>query len=204
MAERPEKATSKADLDSDNAASLLVTKVAIPQAPAPSYNQKTSSGSPAYKGVFGVKDVADALSALGFPICSHIRLLDPYMLSRFCRPCINTQKLPPGVKGPPCISEFRRGFGDPDCLGKCKQSCYTRGCTTRFMFQARESLAHDSSGCRHIWLIIAIYRWLGPLQSTNRDSVWTGHAMSHTTRTETRQKWEALEKTNRSRKSMPN
>lgn len=204
VAGRPEKGTSMADLDSENAASLLVTKIAILQAPAPNYSEKTASGSPAYKEVFGVKDVAAALSNIDFPICSHIRLSDPYLLSRFCRSCINTQKLPPGVKGPPCISESRRDFGDPEYLGKCKQSCYTRGCKTRFMFQARESLAPDSSGRRQIWLIMAIYRWLGPLQSTNRDLAWTGHAVSHTTRTEMRQNWEALGKANRSRRPMPN
>ena len=202
--DRPEKGTSEADLESENAASLLVTKIAILQAPAPNYREKTTSGSPVYKEVFGVKDVAAALSAIDFPICSHIKLSDPYMLSRFCRSCINTQKLPPGVKGPPCISESRKEFGDPEYLGRCKQSCYTRGCKTRFMFQARESLAPDSSGLRQIWLVIAVYRWLGPLQSTSRSPAWLGHAISHSTRTEMRQKWEALEKANRNRKPMPN
>jgi len=202
--DRPEKGTSDAALESENAASLLVTKIAILQAPSPDYLEKTKNGSPAYKEVFGVKEVAAALSGIDFPICPHINLSDPYLLSRFCRSCINTQRLPPGVKGPPCISETRKDFGDPEYLGKCKQSCYTRGCRTRFMFQARESLSPDASGRRQIWLIIAIYRWLGPLQSTNRDPAWTGHAISHATRAEMRRKWEALEKTYKSQKPMPN
>lgn len=203
VADRPERGTSAAELDSENAASLLVTKIALLQAPAPSYNQKISSGSSSYKEVFGVKELADALTALDFPICSHIRLSDPYMLSRFCRACINTQKLPPNVRGPPCISESKREYGDPEYLGKCKQSCYTRGCRTRFMFQARESLAPDNSGRKQVWLILAIYRWLGPLQSAGPDPLWRSHSVNHNDRLQMRQKWDALEKT-RSRKPMPN
>lgn len=203
VADRPEKGMSAADLESENAASLLVTKIALLQAPVPSYSQKTFSGGSSYKEVFGVKEVADALGALDFPICSHLRLSDPYLLSRFCRACINTQKLPPHVKGPPCISEAKREYGDPEYLGKCKQSCYTRGCRTRFMFQARESLAPDSSGRKQVWLILAIYRWLGPLQSTGPDPLWRSHSVNHNDRLQMRQKWDALEKT-RSRKPMPN
>ena len=203
VAERMEKGTSKADLDSENTASLLVSKIAILQAPSPDYKEKTSSGSPAYREVFGVKAVADALAAIDFPICDHIRTSDPYMLSRFCRSCINTQKLPANVRSPPCISESKREIGDPQYLGKCKQSCWYRNCKTRFMFQARESLSPDASGRRQIWLFIAIYRWLGPLQSTNRDSSWIIHTIPHTTRTQMRQRWEAFEKSTK-RKPMPN
>lgn len=203
IADRPEKGTSIADLESANAASLLITKIALLQMPAPQYGQKTTNGGSSYKEVFGVKAVSDALIALDFPICSHLRLSDPYMLSRFCRACINTQKLPEGVRGPPCISEAKRDVGDPDYLGKCKQSCYTRGCKTRFMFQARESLAPDNSGRRQIWLILVIYRWLGPLQSSGPDTLWKQHTVNHAERLQMRKKWEVLEKT-RSRKPMPN
>lgn len=203
VADRPEKGTSATDLESEHAASLLISKIALLQAPVPQYNTKTSSGSSSYREVFSVKDVADALSAIDFPLCSHIRLSDPYLLSRFCRACINTQKLPKGIKGPPCISESRRECGDPDYLGKCKQSCYTRGCKTRFMFQARESLSPDSSGLRQVWLILAVYRWLGPLQSAGSDALWRSHSVNHTVRQQMRQKWETLER-NRARKPMPN
>lgn len=203
VADRPEKGTSHSDLESENTASLLITKIALLQVPTPSYSEKTSSGASLYKEVFGVKDVSAALAAIDFPICSHIRLSDPYMLSRFCRSCINTQKLPPGIRGPPCISEFKRDSGDPLYLGKCKQTCYTRNCKTKFMFQARESLAPDASGKRQIWLILAIYRWLGPLQTENRDAIWLGHSVTHTIRTDMRQKWEAVEKSAK-RKPMPN
>lgn len=203
VADRPDKGTSVSELESEHAASLLISKIALLQKNAPQYNQKITSGSSSYREVFGVKEVADALSAIDFPICSHIKLSDPYLLSRFCRACINTSKLPQGIKGPPCISESRRECGDPDYLGKCKQSCYTRGCKTRFMFQARESLAPDSSGHRQVWLILAIYRWLGPLQSAGSDILWRSHTVNHTDRLQMRQKWEILEK-NRSRKPMPN
>ena len=208
VAERLGKGTSDSDLDSDNAMSLLVTKIALLQAPAPNYSEKAANGSSSYKEVFSVKSVADTLGAIDFPICNHVNLSDPYLLSRFCRACINTQKLPDGVKGPPCISEQKRDFGDPEYLGKCKQSCYTRGCRTRFMYQARESLAPDASGRRQVWLILAIYRWLGPLQSESeerrRDQLWLSHAATHSTRTEMRTKWETLEKSNRRGRPMPN
>lgn len=203
VSDRPEKGTSAADLDSENTASLLITKIALLQRPSPLYNHKTTSGSGIYKEIFGVKAVADALTALDFPICSHLRLSDPYMLSRFCRSCINTQKLPEGVKGPPCISEAKREIGDPDYLGKCKQSCYTRGCKTRFMFQARESLAPDGSGRRQTWLILSIYRWLGPLQSSGPDTLWRQHTVNHSERLKMRKNWEMLEKSI-DRKPMPN
>jgi len=204
IADRPEKGTSTADLESDKAQSLLITKIAILQAPSPNYNEKTTSGSGLYKEVFGVKDVAAALSAIDFPICPHLRLGDPYLLSRFCRSCINTQRLPPGVKGPPCISESKREYGGRDSFGKCRQSCYQRGCKTKFMFQARESLAADASGRRQIWLILAVYRWLGPLQSAGSDNTWTTHAINHAARGEMRQKWASLEKMSKVNRPMPN
>ncbi|KAK5103511.1 hypothetical protein LTS08_002926 [Lithohypha guttulata] len=204
VAERPEKGTAATDLDSPNAASLLITKIALLQAPAPKYKDRTSSGGTMYKEVFAVKDVAAALCAIDLPVCNHLRLSDQYLLSRFCRSCINTQRLPPNVRGPPCISEQKRDVGDPEYLGKCKQSCYTRGCKTKFMFQSRESLSPDASGRRQIWLILAIYRWLGPLQSENRDGHWLGHSVPHLARTEMRQKWEASEKARGNRKPMPN
>jgi hypothetical protein len=36
-------------------------------------------------------------------------------------------------------------------------------CGTSFMFQTAQSLLPDVSGRRQIWLIIGVYRWLGPL-----------------------------------------
>lgn len=204
VAERLEKGTSRNDLESDSSMSLLVTKIALLQAPAPDYKEKTTSGASSYKEVFGVKAVSDALAAIDFPLCSHLRMSDPYLLSRFCRACIQTQKLPQGVRGPPCISEQKRDVGDPEYLGKCKQSCYQRNCRTRFMYQARESLSPDASGRRQIWLILAIYRWLGPLQTMNRDHLWLGHSVDQALRAEMRQKWEALEKSNRKGRPMPN
>ena len=203
VADRPEKGTTETDLNSVNIASLLITKIALLQRPAPAYKERTTSGESMYRDIFSVSDVSNALNALDFPICAHVQLSDPYMLSRFCRACINTQKLPPGVKGPPCISENRRNVGDPEYLGKCKQSCYTRGCRTRFMWQARESLTPDASGRRQVWLIMSIYRWLGPLQSDVRDSMWYSHTHTHAARSDMRQKWETLEKTRRGNKPMP-
>lgn len=204
IADRPEKGTSAADLDSPKAESLLISKIAILQAPVPAYNEKTTSGSGIYKEVFPVKSVAAALQAIDFPICSHIKLSDPYVLSRFCRSCINTQRLPPGVKGPPCISESKREFGEADYLGKCRQSCYMRGCKTKFMFQARESLAPDASGKRQVWLIFCIYRWLGALQNADGGRQWQYHIVDHNRRIEMRASWDKLEKQQRNRKPMPN
>lgn len=203
IADRTDKGTSEHNLDSIHAQSLLISKIAIMQAPVPVYNGRTSSGHAMYKDVFPVKDVAAALQAIDFPLCSHLRLGDPYILSRFCRSCLNTQKLPEGVRGPPCISAGKRDWGEERYFGKCRQTCYTRGCKTKFMFQARESLSPDSSGQRQIWLIIAIYRWLGPLQSSGSDMAWKSHTTTNAMRTEMRLKWDKLEKSQR-RRVMPN
>lgn len=203
IADRTDKGTAEHNLDSIHAQSLLISKIAIMQAPVPVYSGRTSSGSATYKDVFPVKDVAAALQAIDFPLCSHLRLGDPYILSRFCRSCLNTQKLPEGVRGPPCISQGKREWGEERYFGKCRQTCYTRGCKTKFMFQARESLAPDSSGQRQIWLIIAIYRWLGPLQSSGSDMTWRSHTSTNAVRMEMRLKWDKLEKSQR-RRIMPN
>ncbi|KIW82225.1 hypothetical protein Z517_05252 [Fonsecaea pedrosoi CBS 271.37] len=205
VADRPEKGTSAMDLENPKAESLLISKIALLQAPSPLYNARTSGGSGMYKEVFQVKDVSSALSGIDFRLCAHMKLGDPYILSKFCRACINTQRLPPGVKGPPCINESKREFGAGRTRAKCKGTCFTRGCKTQFMFQARESLSPDASGRRQVWLIIVVYRWLGPLLSAGRDGTWTDHAIDHQERKEMRVKWAEWEKVNRSgRQCMPN
>lgn len=200
VADRPEKGTSLNDLENPKSESLLISKIGILQAPSPLYNVRTSGGSGMYKEVFQAKSVSSALQAVNFRICPHLQLGDPYILSKFCRACINTQRLPPGVKGPPCINE-RDGKFRP----KCKGTCFTRGCKTQFMFQSRESLFPDASGRHQVWLIIAVYRWLGPLLTNIRDSTWTSHAVDHNERKEMRSKWEDWERASRSqRECMPN
>ncbi|KIY01233.1 uncharacterized protein Z520_02785 [Fonsecaea multimorphosa CBS 102226] len=205
VADRPEKGTSVMDLENPKAESLLISKVALLQSPSPLYNTRTSGGSGMYKEVFQAKDVSSALQGIDFRLCPHLKLGDPYILSKFCRACINTQRLPPGVKGPPCINESKREFGDSRAGAKCKGTCFTRGCKTQFMFQARESLSPDASGRRQVWLIIAVYRWLGPLLSVGREATWTDHTIDHQERKEMRVKWVEWEKANRSgRQCMPN
>jgi len=203
VADRPEKGTSYEDIESANSQSLLISKVALLQAPAPSYNTKSAGGA-MYKEVFQVKDVSAALQTIDFRICPHLKLGDPYILSKFCRSCTSTQKLPPGVRGPPCISEAKREFGDPRSGRKCKGACYIRGCGSKFMFQAKESLSPDSSGRRQVWLIMSIYRWLGPLLTAGRDSTWYDHTVSHEERAEMRVSWAEWDKVGRGRQCMPN
>ncbi|KAK6383022.1 hypothetical protein LTS17_003692 [Exophiala oligosperma] len=137
VAERPEKGTSQTDLESPKTQSLLITKVALLQAPSPlpygtRRERSSSSGvvggggggggstggtsSGVYKELFSAKDVSDALSALDFRLCPHMKLGDPYILSKFCRACINTQRLPVGVKGPPCINDWKKKSNDLDDL----------------------------------------------------------------------------------------
>jgi hypothetical protein len=163
VADRPGKAiytpASEVEL-SDSSISgeaLLVSKIGILQKPSPS--EARSSGSSLNTEVFPTKELAGALSGLDFRICPHIRLGDPSMLSKFCRACLNVRIVRPGEKGPPCIS-YGNGGGR---VGKCRGSCYVKGCKTSFMFQTRESLLPDASGRRQIWLILAVYRWLGSL-----------------------------------------
>jgi hypothetical protein len=205
VADRPEKGTSITDLESPKAESLLITKIGLMQAPAPSYNVRGASGSSGmYREVFQVKDVSAALQAINFRLCTHLQLGDPYILSKFCRSCINTQKLPPGVKGPTCISDpDKKEFGQAKTIGRCKGTCYTRGCRTQFMFQARESLSPDASGRRQIWLIIVIYRWLGPLLTDERDRTWKEHASNHKERLDMKQKWTEWRE-GRGQQCMPN
>ena len=114
VADRPERGTSQMDLESQKAESLLISKIGIMQAPSPVYKVKASGNSSGmYKEVFQVKDVSAALQAINFQLCPHLWLGDPSILSKFCRSCTNTQKLPPGVKGPPCISESdKKDFGE--------------------------------------------------------------------------------------------
>jgi len=205
VADRPEKGTSIMDLENPKAQSLLISKIGLLQVPSPLYNTRTSGGSGMYKEVFQAKDVSAALQALDFRLCPHLKLGDPYILSKFCRACINTQRLPPGVKGPPCISEWKRDIGDGRSGAKCKGACYDRSCKTQFMFQSRESLSPDASGRRQVWLIIAIYRWLGPLLTTGHESTWANHAVDHKERKEMRERWAAWEKSNKTvRQCMPN
>ena len=205
VADRPERGTSTMDLEHPKAESLLISKIGVLQAPSPTYNTRSTGGSGMYKEVFQVKDVSSALQAIDFRLCPHLKLGDPYILSKFCRACINTQRLPPGVRGPPCINEAKRDFGEKQSGAKCKGTCFIRGCKTQFMFQARESLSADASGRRQVWLIIVIYRWLGPLLSAGRDSTWVNHAIDHQERKDMRTKWAEFEKSNRAGlQCMPN
>jgi hypothetical protein len=59
------------------------------------------------------------------------------------------------------------------------------------MFQARESLSPDASGRRQVWLIIVVYRWLGPLLASGSDPTWYSHAVDDDERKEMRNKWSA-------------
>lgn len=206
VADRPEKGTSQMELESPNSQSLLISKIGLMQAPSPLYNVRGSSGSSGmYKEIFEVKKVSDALQSVDFRLCPHIKLGDPVILSKFCRSCINTQKLPPGVKGPPCISESdKRGPGKDKIIGRCKGTCFTRGCKTQFMFQSRESLAPDASGRRQIWLIIVVYRWLGPLLTEGRERAWSEHATDYHERLEMQRKWTIWDKETRGQSCMPN
>ena len=138
---------------------LLVSKIGILQKPSPSPSDARSSGSSLNTEIFTTKELATALSGLDFRICPHIRLGDPYILSKYCRSCLNVRILRPEAKGPPCISLNNGG----ERAGKCQGRCYVKGCKTSFMFQTRESLLPDVTGRKQIWLILAIYRWLGPL-----------------------------------------
>ena len=158
-----------------------------------------------YKEIFQAKTVSAALQTINFRICPHIQLGDPYILSKFCRACINTQRLPPGVKSPPCINEYRRDIREGRAPPKCKGTCFTRGCKTQFMFQARESLAPDASGRYQVWLILVVYRWLGPLLSDAPDPAWHAHAVDHNERKEMRGQWLAWERANKQgRECIPN
>jgi len=136
---------------------LLVSKFGILQ--KSSTHDARAFGSNVNTEIFPTKELAAALSGLDFRICPHIRLGDPYVLSKYCRSCLNVRMLRPGDGGPCCISSNpARGK-----VEKCRGLCYVKGCKTGFMFQTRESLLPDISGRRQIWLILAIYRWLGPL-----------------------------------------
>ena len=206
IADRPEKGTSQMELENPLSQSLLISKIGLMQAPSPLYNTRGTSGSSGmYKEIFQVKKVSDALQAVDFRLCPHIKLGDPYILSKFCRSCINTQKLPPGVKGPPCISEpDKKDFAKDKIIGRCKGTCFTRGCKTQFMFQSRESLSPDASGRRQIWLIIVVYRWLGPLLTEGRDKVWSDHATEYSERVAMQRSWTTWDKETRGQACMPN
>jgi hypothetical protein len=203
VADRPERSGAVIDLQNPKAESMLISKIALLQAPSPSHATR-GSASGLYTETFPAKDVSDALQALNFPLCPHIRLGDPFILSKFCRACINTAVVKPGQPGPNCISEVK----DRDVFGrardgKCKGACYSRGCKTKFMFQSRESLTPDASGKRQVWLIIVAYRWLGPLLSTGKDSVWLDHSTKAEERTNMRIAWDNWTRTTR-RQPMPN
>ena len=206
IADRPERGTSQMELESEKAESLLISKIGLMQAPAPMYNVRGSSGSSGmYREVFGVKEVSSALQSVDFQVCPHLNLGDPYILSKFCRSCTNTQRLPPGVRAPPCIAETdKKGFGAAKQFGRCKGSCYTKSCKTKFMFQARESLTPDGSGRRQVWLIMVIYRWLGPLQSVGSDRIWRDHASTYKTRIQMKKKWTEWDRTHPGQQCMPN
>lgn len=203
LSERPEKGTREIDLEHPGSESLLISKVALMQRPSPSHNTRAMAAG-MYVETFPVKEVSDALEAIDFRLCPHLCLGDPSILSKFCRACLNTQKMPPGSKGPPCISEGRREMGDFDAYGKCKGGCFVRGCRTKFMFQTRESLAPDASGKRKVWLLIVVYRWLGPLLSKTRDPSWLTHTVDTYERYQMRLAWDQWDKSNRGRQFIPN
>lgn len=194
ISDRPEKGTSQIDLESPKAESLIVSKIALLQRPSPAYNPRSIGGT-TYQEIFGAKEVSGALQAVDFRICPHIKLGDPCILSKFCRCCLNTQKLPPGVKGPPCISAWNRETDRAQA--KCQGSCFDRSCKTKFMFQARESPQPDASGRRPVWLIISVYRWLGPLLSADIDSSWRDHTVDQGDRTVMRKSWDQWSRNNR-------
>lgn len=203
IADRPERNGAVIDLQNPRAESMLISKIALLQAPSPSHATR-GSASGLYTETFPAKDVADALQALNFPICPHIRLGDPFILSKFCRACINTAVLKPGQPGPNCISEVKdRDIFGRSRDGKCKGACYNRGCKTKFMFQSRESLTPDASGKRQVWLIIVVYRWLGPLLGTGKDSTWLDHSTKAQERTDMRIAWDNWIRTIH-RQPMPN
>jgi hypothetical protein len=203
IADRPERNGAVIDLQNPKAESMLISKIALLQAPSPSHATR-GSASGLYTETFPAKDVSDALQALNFPICPHIRLGDPFILSKFCRACINTTVLKPGQPGPNCISEVKdRDIFGRSRDGKCKGTCYSRGCKTKFMFQSRESLTPDASGKRQVWLIIVTYRWLGPLLSKGKDSTWLDHSIKAQERTDMRIAWDNWIRAIR-RQPMPN
>jgi hypothetical protein len=203
VADRPERSGTTIDLQNPKAESMLISKIALLQAPSPAHATR-GSASGLYTETFPAKDVSDALQALNFPICPHIRLGDPFILSKFCRACISTAVLKPGQPGPNCISEVKdRDIFGRSRYGKCKGACYNRGCKTKFMFQSRESLTPDASGKRQVWLIIVTYRWLGPLLSKGKDSTWLDHSIKAQERTDMRIAWDNWMRTTR-RQPMPN
>lgn len=163
VADRPGKSSctpaSEVNLSDSSIAgeTLLISKIAILQKPSPPGAR--GSGSSPNVEIFPTKELAAALSGLDYRICPHIRLGDPYILSKFCRSCLDVRMLRLGEKGPPCIS-FNNGGKR---AGRCRGSCYVKGCKTSFMFQTRESLLPDVSGRRQTWLLLGIYRWLGSL-----------------------------------------
>lgn len=163
--------------------SLLISKIGILQKPMP------SGSSRVYTELFTTKELAAVLSGLDFQLCPHLRLGDPYILSKFCRACLSVD--PPSDKGPPCISLANRG----QRKGICRGMCYARDCKTGFMFQTRQSLLPDASGRRQVWLIIAVYRWLGPLTESAEVTsaahpLWVDHTVDAAEMVEMRARWE--------------
>ena len=204
VADAPENLRTNMQSNKLGPASLLISKVALLQAPSPAHATRAMAAS-MYTETFPAKEVSAALQAINFRICPHIHLGDPFILSKFCRACLRTTVLPPGSRGLPCISENKcRDFGETNrSAGKCRGSCYASGCKTKFMFQARESYAPDASGQRQVWLIIALYRWLGPLEDGKMDATWVSHALNANERTDMRNNWATWLKTP-VRKCLPN
>lgn len=184
---------------------LLVTKMGILQRHSPS--DARGSSSSLRTEISPTKDLVTALSGLDFRICPHIR--DPFVLTKFCRACLNLRVLRPGERGPPCVSYKNGG----ERAGKCSSRSYVKGCKTSFMFQTRESLLPDISGRRQIWLMVASYRWLGPLivenltedgaddvrgqkvdtlaMNTYRGREWVDHTVDAAEMVEMRVKWKS-------------
>ena len=137
---------------------MLISKIGILQKPAPLIDGRVS-GSSLDAEIFTTKELARVLSALNFCICPHLQLGDPYILSKFCRACLDIQPAREGGKRRVCISLTNKG----EKKGMCKGMCYAKDCKTGFMFQSRQSMLPGASGRRQVWLILSIFRWLGSL-----------------------------------------
>ena len=73
VADRIEKGTSEINLEDPRSESLLISKIALLQAPSPVHKTRGTAHS-MYQETFPAKDVSAALNAVNFRICPHVRL----------------------------------------------------------------------------------------------------------------------------------
>lgn len=73
VADRIEKGTSEINLEDPRSESLLISKIALLQAPSPVHKTKGTAHS-MYQETFPAKDVSAALNAVDFRICPHVKL----------------------------------------------------------------------------------------------------------------------------------